>query len=570
MNRSQRKRFGLGTLIATILGAAAVFYIANRASEHIRAEIAAGGSIGDLLNTFPGALLADVWFVSTDQLDLLIGGGGALLIVLIVLYVYGATKSTRPGEEQGSAAWGGPRDIARFRDKSPARELKFSTTESLSVDTRKTRRNLNVLVLGASGTGKTRSYVMPNLTTLDASSAVTDPKGEIMRSAEAGLRARGHQVRSLNLIDLKQSGRYNPFWYFNPNEPETSIAQLAECIIANTSGKESKGDAFWERAERALLTALIAMEWTGAPYDEDEAPFPTLPGVLDIQKGMGGSEENKDQRDSPTDILFAAARDAIELWKEDPTQFRDEDQDKMKVLDYACRQYRLYEQGPVETRLSVVISLGVRLAPLDMHDVREILSGDDMGIDRLGFEKTTLFLQIPDTHGTFKFISAMFWQSVFEHTVYQADHQPDGLLPVMVHAFLDEFANIGMIPNFERVIATIRSRGLSVSIIMQSHSQGKSMFREDWETIEGNCDTIVFLGSNELTTKEWMSKQLGNETITMQETSQSYGMNGSWSKNTRTVKRLLMEPDEVGRLDNAYAIIMIRGLRPFMSRKTAA
>ncbi|MGO2520119.1 MAG: VirD4-like conjugal transfer protein, CD1115 family [Microbacterium sp.] len=570
MARSSKKRFGIGSLIATILGMLAAFYVANRASEHTRTSLAEGARIGDLLETFPGFILGDAWSVSTEQLDLIIGGAAAGLVMLIVLYAYGANRNTRPGEEQGSAAWGSPRDLSRYRDKSPGRELTFTATEALSVDTRKTRRNLNVLCLGASGTGKTRSYVLPNLTKLDASTAVTDPKGEIMRATEAGLRARGNQVRALNLIDLKNSARYNPFWYFNPEEPETSIAQLAECIIANTSGKDSKGDAFWERAERALLTALIAMEWTGAPYDQEEAPHPTLPGVLDIHKGMGGSEENKDQRDSPTDILFAAARDAIELWQEDPTQFRDEDQDRMKVLDYACRQYRLYEQGPVETRLSVVISLGVRLAPLDMHDVRQILSGDDMAIDRLGFEKTTLFVQIPDTHATFRFIAAMFWQSVFEHTVYQADHEEGGQLPIMVHAFLDEFANIGMIPQFERVIATIRSRGISASIIVQSHSQGKAMFRDDWETIEGNCDTILFLGGNELSTKEWMSKQLGNETITMQETSQTYGMNGSWSKNTRTVKRLLMEPDEVGRLDNDYAILMIRGMRPFMSRKTAA
>ena len=567
MNRSTRKRFGVGTLVGTLIGMAAVFYVVNRASEHTRLSLAAGGEVGELLEAFPGALAGNLAHISFADIDLMIGGAGAALVMLMVLYVYGATRNTRPGEEQGSASWGTARDIAKFRDKRPERELRFTTTEALSLDTRKTRRNLNALVVGASGTGKTRSYVLPNLTTLDVSSAVTDPKGEIMRSTEGTLRSRGHQVRALNLIDLKRSARYNPFRYFNPEEPETSIAQLVECIIANTNGKDNKGDQFWERAERALLTALVAMEWTGAAYDQPVAPSPTLPGVLDVQRGMGGSEENKDLRDSPTDILFASARDVVDLWRQDPALFRDEDQDKFKVLDYACRQYRIYEQGPVETRLSVVISLGVRLAPLDMHDVRHILSGDDMAIDRIGFEKTTLFLQIPDTHATFRFIAAMFWQSVFEHTVYQADHQPDGQLPIMVHAFLDEFANIGMIPQFERVIATIRSRGISASIIVQSHSQGKAMFRDDWETIEGNCDSILFLGGSELSTKEWMSKQLGNETISMQETSQTYGANGSWTKSNRTTKRLLMEPDEVGRLHNDYAILMIRGVRPFMSRK---
>lgn len=553
----------VGKGIGILVGAAAGFFIVNRAVEYGRTAIGAGVPIEDVLPAVPGEILADPFRISLASVDLMSGLGAVVMIALIALYVIAGKQNTRPGEEHGSAKWAGPREIKRFRARSSSTELQFTQTEALSFPTRKTKRNNNVLVLGGSGTGKTRSYVMPNLCSIDASTAITDPKGEILRDTREILEGRGIRVRSLNLIDLRSSAQFNPMRYFNPEEPETGVAQLAECIMMNTSGKDSKGDAFWDRAEKALLTALIGYEW--ATTAQDRSQEPSLPGVLELQKGMDGSEEDKDALDSDTDLKFIAARAIVEEWhvNPDPT----DDAQVMQVLDFACRQYRVYEQGPVETRKSVVISLGVRLAPLDMHDVRRILATDTLSLDRIGYEPTALFLQIPDTHATFKFMAAMFWQSLFEITVYQADHEKTGRLPRMLHALLDEFANIGMIPNFERLIATIRSRNISVSMIFQNYSQGKTMFKDDWDTVVGNCDSKLFLGGDDLATAKWMSEMLGAETIVSKDTSRSYGVSGSWSESKRTMRRNLMEPDEIRRLDNDYAILMIRGLHPFKSKK---
>lgn len=552
-----------GKSVGLLVGAAAAFYVVNRAVEFGRTAIGAGGAAEDVLPGVPGAILADPFRISTAAPDVLSGVGVVVLIGLIVLYVVAGKQNTRPGEEHGSAGWAGPGEIKPFRARDSSTELQFTQTEALSFPTPKTKRNNNVLVIGGSGTGKTRSYVMPNLRNIDASTAITDPKGEIIRATRGDLEDRGVKVRSLNLIDLRSSAQFNPMRYFNPDEPETGVAQLAECIMMNTSGKDSKGDAFWDRAEKALLTALVGYEWaTTAQTSTREA---NLPGVLELQKGMDGSEEDKDALDSETDLKFIAARAIVEEWHSNPDAA--DDPQVMQVLDFACRQYRVYEQGPVETRKSVVISLGVRLAPLDMHDVRRILATDTLELERLGYEPTALFLQIPDTHATFKFLAAMFWQSLFEMTIYQADHEDTGRLPRMLHALLDEFANIGMIPNFERLIATIRSRNISVSMIFQNYSQGKTMFKDDWDTVVGNCDSKLFLGGDDLATAKWMSEMLGAETIVSKDTSRSYGVNGSWSESTRTMRRNLMEPDEIRRLDNDLAILMIRGLKPFRSRK---
>lgn len=559
--------FTKGKVIATVVGAGVGFYLVNRGSEFARAQFAAGERLSDQLGAFPGWLAGSLLRVSEDQLDMILGVAAAVLILLIVLYNMSGKKNTRRGEEQGSAAWAKPGDIKPFTTKNAADRLQLTATEALALDTHKTRRNLNVAVFGASGTGKTRGYVLPNLDAIEGMSfACTDPKGEIHRMMRAPLEAKGVRVRTFNLVDLRESGRFNPLVYFSDTDPETSVAQLTECIIANTTGKESRGDGFWERAERALLTALIAYIWA-TKTDEDGGP--SLPDVVDLHKEMEGSESNPDEFTSETDLKMEAARGIVKEWHENPEAFSVRDAAVMKMLDFATRQYRVYQQGPAETRLSVIISLGVRLAPLDMHDVREVLSGDDIALDRIGAEPTALFLQIPDSHTTFRFLAAMFWQSLFEKNIYIADHSPGGQLAVPLHCFLDEFANIGKIPGFEIIMATIRSRGISASIIVQAFAQGKSIWRDDWETIVGNCDTILFLGGRDAQTTEWLSKQLGDETITMEEYSQTYGVTGSRTKSQRTLKRALMTPDELGRLSNDEAILLIRGLRPFRSRKAA-
>ena len=559
--------FTKGKVIATFIGGGIAFYVVNRATGFAVTEYNAGTPINEILPAFPDALLASWYALDFTQAALIGGAAAAMLVMLISLYGMSGRKNTRKGEEHGSAKWAGPNEMKKYTSKNPAERLQLTATEGLALDTKKTRRNLNVTVIGASGTGKTRGYVLPNLTTIEGMSfGVTDPKGEIYRMMQKPLEAKGMKVRSLNLVDLRDSAKFNPFIYFSDTEPETSVAQLTECIMANTSGKESRGDGFWERAERALLTALVAYIWATNTQASGKL---TLPAVVDLHKDMEGSEDNPDDHTSDTDLKMEAARSIVEEWKADPSSFPVEEEAVMKMLDFATRQYRVYQQGPAETRLSVIISLGVRLSPLDMHDVREILSDDTIALDRVGIEPTALFLQIPDTHVTFRFLAAMFWQSLFEKNIYIADHTPSGSLEIPLHCFLDEFANIGKIPSFEVLMATIRSREISASVIVQNYSQGKAVWKDDWATIVSNCDSVLFLGGRDEETNKWLSAQLGAETITMHEYSQSYGPSGSRTRADRTMKRELLTPDEIGRMSNDEAILLVRGLYPFKSRKAA-
>lgn len=556
--------FSKGKVIAAFLGAGAAFYLGNRVTGFAMAEWATGTPADKILNRFPSALSESPFQITVEQGALLGGAVAAVLLLLVIFYKMSGKKNTRPGEEQGSARWAKAREMKPLTSTNPAQRLQLTATEGLSLDPHKTGRNLNVFVLGISGSGKTRGYVLPNLETIEGHSfAVTDPKGQIYRAMRRRLEAKGLHVRTFNLIDLRHSGRFNPLVYISDAEPETGVAQLTETTISNTSGKDSHGD-FWERAERALLTALIAYVVATAAEESGQMH---LPAVVDLHKAMEGSESNPDEFTSATDLKMEAARAVVDEWKADPDSFGVEDEAMVKMLDFATRQYRVYQQGPAETRLSVVISLGVRLAPLDMHDVRDILSSDDIALDRIGREPTALFLQIPDTHTTFRFLSAMFWQSLFAKNIYIADHNDSETLDVPLHCFLDEFANIGKIPDFNALISTIRSRRISASIIMQTYSQGKAMWREHWSTIVGNCDSTLFLGGTDQETNEWLSKKLGDETLTMDEYSQSYGVTGSRTKAQRTLKRTLMTPDEISKIPNNEAILSIRGLNPFKSRK---
>lgn len=551
----------IGLVIAVVL----VFFFLDRAAEYIRGELAAGTPLNTITRDLAGGILrGGLFHLSFSVPDLLVGAAGVFVVVLIAVYRAAMKQNTRPGEEHGSARWAEPKEIAPFRDPNPAKELRFTETVAMSTDSTRTRRNSNVCVFGASGSRKTLSYVVPNLVNIDASTATTDPKGEIYQMTRAALERRGIQVRTLNLIDLQLSDQFNPLRYIRVDDPETDIMQLAEGIITNTDGQSHGADPFWPRAERALLTALIAYVW--ATQSQDLEQEPNLPAVVDLQKGMDSSEEDKDARHSRTDVLFEAAREAVKAARAHPNA--DDDPLTVEVLDFACRQYRIYQQGAAETRKGVVISLGARLSPIDTKQMRRILSSDTIHLDKLGYEPTALFLQIPDTHNAFKFVSAMFWQVMFSYTVYQADHEPARRLPRMLHTFLDEFANIGIIPNFEKLIATIRSRGISASLIYQNYAQGKAHFKENWTTILGNCDTKLFLGGDDPETKEYVSKALGNETITANDTSRTRGATGSYSESNRSMGRPLMTPDEVGRLDNDLAIVMIRGVHPFKSRKT--
>lgn len=558
-----------GKIIATLVGAALVFYLGNRLSEFVRATFSAGQGTTDWTGAFLAHLRAAPLAISTHNIDLIAGGALAGLLVLIVLYQVGAKQNRRRGEEQGSAGWADAKDAAKIGNKDRSRRLQMTATEALSLDSYKTQKNTNVLVIGGSGSGKSRHYVIPNVAALGASIAVTDPKGEIREATEDLLIERGYQVRTLNLVNLYESQGFNPLRYFDPESPETGIIQLAEGIVTNTNGTKPDGkDAFWDRAERALLTALIAYVWATTPDTNDHEA--SLADVTDLHKNMAAGEGRAAQMRSEVDIQFDAAREIVAEWEADGRRGDEEEQRIMRVLDFAARQYRIYQQGPGETKMSVIISLGVRLAPLDMHDVRQIISTDTIGLEDLSAEPTALFLELPDTHAAFNFIAAMFWQSLFEKTIYLSDHSEPRGLERPVHCFLDEFANIGKIPNFERVIATIRSRGISASIVVQSYSQGKALWGEDWNTIVGNCDSVLYLGTMDFDTREWISKQLGDETVVTEETSRSYGANGSSTRANHFIKRQLMTPEEVGRIDITEALLLVRGMRPFRSKKQAA
>lgn len=554
-----------GQLLLWLVVVAVVFWAGNRLSEAVRDQYAAHVPVTEIAGALPHALTQDVWRVSTDRVDLIVGAVAVGMLLLIALYRLSGRANTRPGEEQGSAAWGSSRDIAPLSDRSEAKRLDFTRSEALSIDTRRTGRNLNVLVLGASGTGKTRSYVLPNLATVEMSTAVTDPKGEIFKAAAGGLQSRGYAVRVFNLIDLHRSDHFNPMAYFDPEQPETSIVQLTETIMLNTSGERVSGDGFWERAERALLTSLVAFVW--ATTAESTTTQPSLVDVVDLQKQMAASESKSDQFKSDVDLQFEAAQELVDEWAAGSDHDDPEQEQVMNVLDFACRQYRVFTQGAGETKKGIIISLGVRLAPLDMHDLRAVMADDTIALDTIGLEPAALFLEIPDTHTTFRFVAAMFWQCLFAANVYLADHEEAGTLPIPVHCYLDEFANIGKIPSFPQVVSTIRSRGLSASIIVQAFSQGKALWRDDWATIVSNCDTVLYLGGRDAETTKWLSEQIGDETVTSEETSRSYGMSGQWTRSQRLVKRQLMTPDEIARMPNEQAIVLIRGLRPFRSAK---
>lgn len=357
--------------------------------------------------------------------------------------------------------------------------------------------------------------------------------------------------------------------YIDPDQPEVDIATLAETVVNNTEGQKTHGaDKFWDRAERALLTALISyVYFTGNLGGAEDEP-PSLIGVADLTKQLQASEEDEGY-ESGVDRKMADVRAVLEDWSDLPGMSKDESDHVRDGLHFAAAQYRIFEQGAGETKKGVIVSVGVRLAVLDVPDVRRMLARDTLALDELGQEQGAVFCLLPDTHKTFKFVATLFWRALFNTNIYAADHAEDGRLPVPVQCYLDEFANIGVIPDFEQLISTIRSRGLSAAIILQALAQLKAMYRDHWETIVGNCDSTLFLGGTETSTLEWLSRRLGNETIKVEETSQSFGSHGSWSRSLRNVKRELMTPDELEQLPESECIYILRGVRPFLSRKAA-
>ena len=496
--------------------------------------------------------------------DLLIGIAGALLIRLAV-YVKGKNaKKYREGMEYGSARWGGPKDIAPYVDSVFENNIPLTQTERLTMNSRpkqpKYARNKNILVIGGSGSGKTRFFVKPSLMQMHSSYVVTDPKGTVL--IECGkLLARGapklgkdgkpimrngkpvyepYRIKVLNTINFKKSMKYNPFAYLRS---EKDILKLVNTIIANTKGDGEKStEDFWVKSERLFYCALIGYIHYEAP--EDEKNFTTLLEMINASE----AREDDPEFQSPVDLMFER------LEEKDPEHF-------------AVRQYKKFLLSAGKTRSSILISCGARLAPFDIRELRELMERDEMELDTLGDRKTALFVIISDTDDTFNFVVSILYTQLFNLLCDKADDVYGGRLPVHVRCLLDEFANIGQIPKFEKLIATIRSREISASIILQSQSQLKAIYKDNADTIVGNCDTTLFLGGKEKSTLKEISEILGKETIDSFNTSETRGRELSHGLNYQKLGKELMTQDEIAVMDGGKCILQVRGVRPFFSDK---
>jgi type IV secretion system protein VirD4 len=524
------------TILCSLAGIGFLFWLGDKLSWQIRTDLAAGLLWDMIINRFWHDLTNPL-HISLNRTDLMWGAITVGIGLLSWAYHISSKLHTRPGEEHGSARWGTQRDIAPFQEPVSAHNLHFTQTERLGLDTCRTRRNLNVLLLGSTGSGKTRYYVKPNLLNADMNFACTDPKGELKRDTEHMLLDKGYRTSTLDLIHLNRSDGFNPMRYLDAEEPEPAILRLVENIVANTTDEKKDSDGFWERSEKALLTALTAWVYyteDGTGIDEQGRTVDnrSLNKVTDMVGQMSSSEQDED-REFIIDAYFAETAIEIDNMRANPDAYDEETRRMLDGLGFACAQYRTYLQGAGETKKSIVISLGVRLAPLQVRNVRRILDHDDFELETLDEGKRVIYLELSDTEATFNFLAAIFYQSLFETLVRKADANPGGRLAREVHCMLDEFANIGKIPNFKTLIATIRSRRISASIIMQAWSQGKATYKDDWETIAGNCDSTLFLGGNEKSTTEWVSERIGNETIDVVKTSESRGSSSSWTKSIR-------------------------------------
>ncbi|RXH49385.1 type IV secretory system conjugative DNA transfer family protein, partial [Streptococcus pyogenes] len=520
----------------------AFFYIGNIFSHHVRAYI--GGDIIDKI--FQGILELNTmsFLPSIHPADILIGIGVAALIKFIVYTKGKNAKKFRQGKEYGSARWGNKKDIEPYMDEKFQNNILLTQTERLTMNGRpanpKYARNKNVLVIGGSGSGKTRFYVKPNLMQMHSSYCVTDPKGTIVLECGKMLEDNGYEIKILNTINFKKSMKYNPFAYIRS---EKDILKLVQTIIANTKGEgEKAGEDFWVKAEKLYYTALIGYIFYEAPREEKN--FATLLDMIDASE----VREDDETYMNPIDRLFEA------LEKKEPTHF-------------AVKQYKKYKLAAGKTAKSILISCGARLAPFDIRELRDLMSEDELELDTLGDRKTALFVIISDTDDTFNFVVSIMYSQLFNLLCDKADDVYGGRLPVHVRCLLDEFANIGLIPKFEKLIATIRSREISASIILQAQSQLKAIYKDNADTIVGNCDSTLFLGGKEKTTLKELSETLGKETIDLYNTSETRSNQKSFGLNYQKTGKELMSQDEITVMDGGKCIFQLRGVRPFLSDK---
>ena len=513
-------------------------------------RLAEGKELGDkivsLMGTLPAAFANPL--PSLHPLDILVGiccGAGLRLAVYLKSK---NAKKYRHGMEYGSARWGTPADIAPFIAPKFEDNIILTKTERLMMSNRppdpKNARNKNVLVVGGSGSGKTRYFIKPNLLQCTSKShpvsfVVTDPKGGLIQECGLALLKNGYKIRTMNTINFHKSMRYNPFAYIHE---EKDILKLVTTLMTNTKGEGQGGDPFWDKAERLLLTSLIAYLHYEAPAEEQN--FATL---LEMLNTMQVSEEDEDYQ-NPVDLLF-------------------EDLAKKKPNSFAGRQYKLYKLAAGKTAKSILISCGARLAPFDIQEIRDATMYDELELDKLGDRKTALFLIMSDTDSTFNFLISMVYTQLFNLLCDKADDQYGGKLPVHVRCLIDECANIGQIPNLEKLVATIRSREISACLVLQARSQLKAIYKDNADTIVGNMDSQIFLGGSEPTTLKDLSEMLGKETIDAFNTSDTRGNSPSYGTTFQKMGHELLSRDELAVLDGGKCILQLRGVRPFLSDK---
>lgn len=520
-----------------------VFLLFSKLGEGWR--LAAGANAGaKLLHLLDGIAAAFYSLAPTfHPQDLLIGLIGTAILRLAV-YVKGRNaRKFRKNVEYGSARWGTAADIKPFVDPVFSKNVILTQTERLTMDNRpknpKNARNKNVLIVGGSGSGKTRFWLKPNLMQCHSSYVVTDPKGSIIVECGKFLQRRGYRIKILNTINFKKSMRYNPFAYIHS---EKDILKMVTTLIVNTKGEGKPSDDFWVKAETLLYTALIGYIHYEAP--EDERNFSTLIEFINASEVREDDEEFK----NPVDLMFDA------LAEREPDHF-------------AVRQYKKYKLAAGKTAKSILISCGARLAPFDIRELRELTSYDELELDTLGDRKTALFIIISDTDDTFNFLVSMAYTQLFNLLCEKADDVYGGRLPVHVRCLIDEAANIGQIPKLEKLMATIRSREISACLVLQAQSQLKALYKDNADTIIGNCDSTIFLGGKERTTLKETSEILGKETIDLYNTSENRGREKSYGLNYQKLGKELMTQDELAVMDGGKCILQLRGVRPFLSDK---
>ena len=518
-------------LVATNLGEAWRLAEGKELGEHIMS----------MMGTFPVAFANPL--PSLHPLDLLIGFSCGTGLRLAVYLRSKNAKKYRHGMEYGSARWGNAKDIEPFMAPKFSDNIILTKTERLMMSNRppdpKNARNKNVLVVGGSGSGKTRFWLKPNLLQCHSSYVVTDPKGTIVLECGQAMLKNGYKVKVLNTINFKKSMHYNPFSYVHS---EKDILKLVTTLMTNTKGEGSGGDPFWEKSERLLLTALIAYLHYEAPVEEQN--FATLLEMLNTMQVLEDDEEYQ----NPVDLLFE------ELAKKKPNSF-------------AGRQYKLYKLAAGKTAKSILISCGARLAPFDIQELRDLTMYDELQLDTLGDKKTALFLIMSDTDSTFNFLISMVYTQLFNLLCDKADDVYGGKLPVHVRCLIDECANIGQIPNLEKLVATIRSREISACLVLQARSQLKAIYKDNADTIVGNMDSQIFLGGSEPTTLKDLSEMLGKETIDAFNTSDTRGNSPSYGTTFQKMGHELLSRDELAVLDGGKCILQLRGVRPFLSDK---